>query len=142
MAESNTFYPGKELRIKVGGKAMFHSTSCGISISTTLEAIATKDTSGTINTPGNYEWTLTAETLIVNKALVGTSVDTSDLLDMQLAGQEIEIDFTTGRDGDIMLSGKAYIESTGLKADNGSNSTVSYSFKGNGDLVKTKFKKV
>ncbi|MDM1065790.1 hypothetical protein HXZ88_09165 [Myroides odoratimimus] len=138
MAGENTFYKGKDLRIKVGGKPMFHSTSCSISISTTLEAIATKDTNGTINAPGNYEWSLSAETLTVNKAVAGTQADTFDLLTIQLKGEEVEIEMTTGKKGDILLKGTAYIESTGITADNGSNSTASYSFKGNGDLSLTR----
>lgn len=133
MAEG-TFYKGKDLRIKVGGKPMFHSTSCSISVSTTLESIATKDTDGTINVAGNYEWSLSAETLTVNKAVAGTQADTFDLLTLQLAGEEVEIEMTTGKKGDILLKGMALIESTNINADNGSSSTSSYSFKGNGDL--------
>lgn len=143
MAEkNNVFYKGKELRIKVGGKAMFHSTSCGMNISRTLESIATKDTKGTINVPGNYEWTVSAETLIVNPAVGGTQTATAELLRLMLAGEEVEINFTTDHEGDLLLKGMAYIESAGLKSDVGGSGTVSYSFKGNGDLEQASFKKV
>lgn len=141
MAKDNIFYQGKALRLKVKGKTMFHSTSCGLNISVTLEEIATKDTNGSVVVPGPYTWTLSAETLVVNPAVGGTQVATAELLRMLLAGEEIEVDFTTDELGDILLSGNAYIESAGLKADTGGSSSVSYSFKGNGDLKLSEFKK-
>ncbi|MDM1378819.1 phage tail tube protein [Myroides marinus] len=135
-------YKGKDLRISVGGKTLYHSTSCSISVSTTLEAIATKDTEGTVNVPSNYEWSLSAESLTADKAVGGTQNDFYDLLQLQLKGEEVDIEMTTGRDGDVLMKGKAYIESTSISADVGSSSTSSFSFKGNGDLVLTRFKKV
>jgi len=131
-------YKGKDLRLSVGGKTLFHSTSCSITISTTLESIATKDTNGTINVPSNYEWSLSAESLTADKAAVSTQVDYFDLIQMQLAGEELDVEMTTGVDGDVLLSGKALIESTGITADVGSSSTSSFSFKGNGDLTVSK----
>ncbi|QQU04031.1 phage tail tube protein [Myroides odoratus] len=131
-------YKGKDLRISVGGKTVFHSTSCSITISTTLESIATKDTDGTVNVPSNYEWSLSAESLTADKATSSTQADYFDLIVMQLAGEEVDIEMTTGKIGDILLSGKAFIESTGISADTGSSSTSSFSFKGNGDITVSK----
>lgn len=133
-------YKGKDLRIGVGGKTLYHSTSCSIQISTTLEAIATKDTKGTMNVPGNYEWSLSAESLTADKAVDSTQADYFDLIVSQLQGEEIDIEMTTGAKGEILMKGKAYIESTGISADVGSSSTSSFSFKGNGDLEVSKTK--
>lgn len=133
MAEGQ-IYKGKDLRLSVDGKTLYHSTSCQISISTTLEAIATKDTDGTVNVPSNYEWSLSAESLTADKAAASTQNDFFDLLQLQLQSKEIDVEMTTGKSGDILLKGKAYVESTSISAEVGSSSTSSFSFKGNGDL--------
>lgn len=127
-------YKGKDLRVSTNGNTLYHSTSCSISVSTSLESISTKDTKGTVSVPSNYEWTLSAESLMADKPLASTQNDYYDLLQLQLAGEEVDIEFTTGEVGDVVFSGKAYIESFSGNADTGSSATSSFSFKGNGDL--------
>ena len=114
---------------------MYHSTSCSINITMALEAIATKDTKGTMNVPGNYDWSLSAETLMADKAVAGSQTDTFELITSLLLGKELDIEMTTGVNGDILMSGKVFIETTGISADVGSSATSSFSFKGNGDLT-------
>ena len=126
---------GKNMRLSFEGKTLFHATSCGLSISTTLEAIATKDTDGEMNVPGNYSWTLTTSALYANKPMGSTQTDFNDLIVMQLAGTEIDVEFTTGETGDKVYSGKAYIESADITAEVGSMANGSFSFKGNGSLT-------
>lgn len=135
---ASTIYQGKNLRFKFGGKALFHATSCSIDISTTLEEIATKDTNGSVSTPGNYSWGISADALVANlPSGNSTHVDFAYLLDAQLANTEIEVDFTTSETGDFIYSGTVYIESSNIQAEVGSSAKGSFSFKGNGNLTKT-----
>lgn len=135
---ASTIYKGKNLRFSFGGKTLYHATSCKLSLSTKLEAIATKDTNGTVSTPSNYEWSLSADALVANKPSGSTTQEGfMDLVALQLAGTQIEVEFTTGEVGDFVLTGNVYIESCDITAEVGNSTTGSFSFKGTGDLVKT-----
>lgn len=126
---------GKNMRLSFEGKTLFHATSCGLSISTTLEAIATKDTDGEMNIPGNYSWSLSTSALLADKPVASTQTDFNELVIMQLAGTEIDVEFTTGETGDVIYSGKAFIESADITSEVGSMANGSFSFKGNGSLT-------
>lgn len=130
-------YKGKNVRLSVNGKTIFHSTACTLGLTTTLEELATKDTNGTISTPGSYAWTVGLNTLVADKD--STNVNQTDfmsVLDLQLAGAEVDISFATDVAGDFFLSGKAYIESCNISAEVGNTTTGDFSFKGNGNLTK------
>lgn len=129
-------YKGKNVRFSFDGKTLFHATSCSVSVSTNIDSIATKDTNGSMNTPGNYEWSLTTSALVADKPAGTTQTDFMELLTLQLAGTEIEVEFTTGTEGDFILSGKVYIESTSISAETEGSVSGDFSFKGNGDLTK------
>jgi hypothetical protein len=133
---ASTIYKGKNLRFSFNGKTLFHATSCKLSLSTKLEAIATKDTNGTVSTPSNYEWSINTDALVANKTGVLQN-DFLDILALQLAGTEIVVTFTTGVVGDFVLTGNVFVESSDITAETGNSVTGSFSFKGNGDLVKT-----
>lgn len=131
-------YKGKNVRFSFNGKTLYHATSCSMSISTTLESIATKDTNGTVSVPSNYEWSITTNALVADKpASPVTHSDFMDIVSLQLAGTEIDVEFTTGETGDFLLSGKVYVESSSINAEVGSSVNGDFSFKGNGDLTKS-----
>lgn len=129
-------YKGKEVRFKFNDKTLYHATSCNVSITTALEGIATKDTDGTVSVPSNYEWSITTNSLVADKPAASTQSDFMDILTLQLAGTEIDVEFTTGVTGDFILSGKVYVESSNIAAEVGASVTGDFSFKGNGDLTK------
>lgn len=133
---ASTIYKGKNLRFKFNGKALYHATSCKLSISTKLEEIATKDTDGTISTPSNYSWSISSDCLVANVPAGSTTKSGyMDLVLMQLAGEEIDVEFSTEETGDFTLSGKVLIESSDATAEVGSSASSSFSFKGNGNLT-------
>jgi hypothetical protein len=130
------FYKGKDLRISLGGKVLYHASECGMNISKTFEEIATKDTNGTNSIPGEYTWSLSSSSLISNKpALSTTQLDLKDLVEAQLAGTPFEIEFTTGTVGDVIFTGNVYVENVDIAAATGSVATGSFSFKGDGELT-------
>lgn len=130
-------YKGKNVRFRFNGKTLYHATSCGLSITTTLEGIATKDTDGTVSTPSNYEWSITTNALVADKPAASTTqVDFMDIISLQLAGTEIDIEFTTEVTGDFVLSGKVYVENGNITAEVGNSVSGDFSFKGNGNLTK------
>lgn len=130
-------YKGKNVRFSFEGKTLFHATSCKLSISTNLEDIATKDTDGTVSVPSNYSWNISTDSLVADKPTSSTQSDFMDIVGYQLAGTEIDIEFTDGVTGSFKYSGKVYVESSDLTADVGSSMTGSASFKGNGNLTKS-----
>lgn len=130
-------YKGKNVRFSFDGKVLYHATSCSLSISTTLESIATKDTNGTVSVPSNYEWTISTSALVADKQTASTThTDFMDILALQLNAVEIDVEFTTGEAGDFLLSGKVYVESCNITAEMGTSVNGDFSFKGNGDLTK------
>lgn len=130
-------YQGSNVRFSFNGKALYHAKSCKLSLSTKMEEIATKDTNGTVSTPSNYTWSISTEALVANKPVASTQSDFMDIMDLQLAGTEIDIEFTDGASGNFKLSGKAFTESSDITAEVGNSVSGSFSFKGNGDLTKT-----
>ena len=133
---ASTIYKGKDLRIKVEGKTVFHATECSFSSSMNIDSIATKDTTGEVGTPSTLSWTLSTNALVTNAPSGSTTTQgTKSLLDYHKAGTLVEIEFATGETGDLIISGSAYIESCELQAPVQGNATFSASFKGDGDYT-------
>lgn len=130
-------YQGKNVRFKFQDKTLYHATSCALSISTTLEEIATKDTDGTVSTPGNYSWSITTNALVADKPVASTQSDFMDIIDLQLGKTLIAIEFTDDVTGSFKLAGNVYVESANITAEVGQSVTGDFSFKGTGDLVKS-----
>lgn len=129
-------YKGKNLRLSYDGKTLFHATSCTLSVSTEIESIATKDTDGNMKVAGNYDWTVGTNALFADKETGSTDhVSFSELMKLQLLGQEIDVEFTTGETGDVIISGKAFIESCSISAEVSGSANGDFSFSGNGDLT-------
>jgi len=135
---ASTIYNGKLLRFKFDSKKFLHATNCKLTVSSKLEEIATKDTDGTVSIPSGYSFSGSTEALLANLPSGDTThVTADDLLSAQLAGTEIEVEFTTDVLGDILYTGMAYIDNFDLGAETGTSVKVSISFKGNGNLAKT-----
>jgi len=131
-------YNGTNVRLSYEGKTLYHTTACKLQISTKLEEIATKDTAGSVVTPGNYAWSVTAEALVADKPSGSTTqVGAMDIVDFQLAKTELDIEFTSGVTGDWKYAGSVFVESADIDATVDQSMTGSFSFKGNGDLTKT-----
>jgi len=135
---ASAIYNGKFLRFKFGDKKLIHSTNCKLTVSSKLEEIATKDTDGTVSIPSGYSYSGSTEALLANlpSGSESTHCTADTLLDAQLAGTEIDVEFSTSLTGDFIYTGKAYIDNYDLGAETGNSVKVSISFKGNGNLVK------
>ncbi|MBF05026.1 MAG: hypothetical protein CMP76_17250 [Flavobacterium sp.] len=131
-------YKGSNVRFSFEGKTLFHATSCAISISTTLEEIATKDTNGSVVTPGNYSWSMTTNALVADKPAASTTQEGfMDIVALQLNKTLIAVEFTDSVTGSFILSGNVYVESVNISAEVGASVTGDFSFKGTGDLTKS-----
>jgi len=128
-------YKGKNLRIKVDGETVYHATECSFTTTRELESIASKDTNGEKKTPGNYTWGLSTNALVADKAVASSQNDTKSILDAFQAGNTVSVEFTTDVEGDIVISGDAYIESCNITAPVGGSATYDASFSGDGDFV-------
>lgn len=133
---ADTIYKGKNVRLRIGDKVLYHSTTAQITITSNTTEIATKDTNGTIVTPDNYSWTASMEALWSNKPDgSSTQLDPKDLLTHQLANDLLTLEFTTDVEGDDTYSGSCYVTSTDLGAEVGNSATASFQFTGSGDLT-------
>jgi hypothetical protein len=131
-------YNGSNVRLSYNGKTLYHTTACKLQLSTKLEEIATKDTNGSVVTPGNYSWNVSAEALVADIPSGSTSqVGAMGIVDHLLNGTELDIEFTSGEVGDWKYSGSVFVESADIDATVDQSMTGSFSFKGNGDLTKT-----
>lgn len=131
-------YAGKNLRIRVGGKTVFHATECTFTTSRNMESIASKDTNGEQVTPGNYTWGVSTNFLVANIPTASTTqIGTKQILDIYQAGTEVEVQFSTEIVGDVIITGQSFIESINMSAPTNGVSTGDASFKGNGDFETT-----
>ena len=131
-------YAGKNLRIRVDGKTIFHATECSFTTSRNMESIASKDTNGEQVTPGNYSWGVSTNFLVANVPTASTTqIATKQILDTYQAGSEVEVQFTTEIAGDVIITGQSFIESMNMSAPTNGVATGDASFKGNGDFVTT-----
>jgi hypothetical protein len=64
-----------------------------------------------------------------------THATADTLLDAQLAGTEVDVEFTTDVTGDFIYTGKAFISNFDLGAETGTSVKVSISFTGNGNIT-------
>lgn len=135
MAAGKT-YKGKNLRVRIGGKTVFHATECSFTTSRNMDSIASKDTNGEEVSPGNYTWGLSTNFLMADKPDASTTqLGIKDLLDAYQAGDVLDVEFTTDELGDVVISGEVYIESLDLTAPTNGVATGSTSLKGSGDFV-------
>jgi hypothetical protein len=131
-------YQGKNLRIRVGGKTIFHATECSFTTSRSMDSIASKDTNGEQVSPGNYTWSVSTNYLVANIPTASTTqIATKQLLDSYQAGSEVEVEFTTNVVGDVIITGMTFIESINMTAPTNGVATGDAGFKGNGDFVTT-----
>lgn len=133
---AGTFYKGKEVRLRLGDKTLYHSTTCGLSVSSKTQEIATKDTSGDITTPDGYTFSLSMDSLWADKENgTTTQLDPADLLQHQLDETVLTFEMRTEVDGDKMISGSCYVTNTDLTAEVGSMASAAFQFTGTGDLT-------
>jgi len=131
------FIPGKLMRVSYDGKPLWHATECSLQIDRDTEDIATKDTDGKQFTNGDYAWTMSTNALYATQETgVTTHVTSDDMFGLLLTGDFLDVEFTTGDVGSVLYSGQVGITSGSLTATTGSTGTTTFSFKGNGTLVK------
>lgn len=126
---------GKDLRIKIAGETVYHATECSFSTTRDFDEIATKDTDGKKSTPGSFGWTLSTSALVANKATASTQNDTKSILDAYKAGDIVAVEFTTDVEGDIIITGNAYLASCNITASVGSSATYDVSLTGDGEFT-------
>jgi len=123
-------YSGTIMRIKVGTKTIFHETKATFTTSRDFNELASKDINGKEVTPGSYSWSLTCDNLIANS----TTQEDVATLDVQYQAKTlVDLEFSTDVSGDVVYTGKAYIDSYNIDATNEEGVTGSFSFKGSGD---------
>ncbi len=126
------FYEGSKMRLKIGTQEVFHETDATLSFNREFKEIASKDTDGVESSPGKKSWSVSSSAYAINTN--GLKKDLKAIADASNSGELVSVQFTDGKKGNIVFSGKAYIESYSVKATNDETVTFDYSLKGNGKL--------
>lgn len=151
MEEHNKVIKGQNLRIFVGGKCVAFSTSCQLQVSANLEDTSTKDSTGSWDEQeivGN-SWSMSVDALYNAGGTDATGLNAQEMLDLLLAGQQVQVRFsvTGGAQNRESLTatstmaeyeGSAWINDLNVTAANKSNASYSASLTGNGALVTRK----
>lgn len=133
---ASTIYNGKEVRLRLGDKTLYHSTNCQLTISSKTQEIATKDTNGDIVTPDGYTATLSMDALWADKPDGSTTqLDPTDLITHQLAEDLLTFEVVTDVVGDKGFSGSCYVTNSDLGAEVGNKATAAFQFSVSGDVT-------
>lgn len=124
---------GKNLRISVEGKTLYHATDCSFDSSVSIAAVATKDIEGEVGLPDVISWSLSTNALVTNAPVGSTTTQgTKSILDFHVGKVEVDVEFTTHVEGDFIITGKAWVESVNAAAPVQGLATFTANFKGNG----------
>jgi len=122
------------LHIKVDGTKITHQLNADFKVSTSMRESLTKDNSGYKNKfPGKKDWELSGEAEIALDAAYGWE----ELFDAFMAGGTVELTFTTDVATTTQFIGDCIITELSTSAGVEENARVSYTFTGNGTLVKS-----
>ena len=136
---------GQNLRIKLGTKYVAFATSCTVHVSAQLEESSTKDSTNGWQKQEitGMNWDISVDALY-SVDTDATGVNGADALDLILAQQQIDVEFTQAEgekncvpsSGDIKYSGKAWVNDVSVNAPNRQNTTYTLQATGDGELTK------
>jgi len=131
------FIKGKNLRLKFNDLWLLHATTCGLSIASKTEEVATKDTDGDEILSSGYGYTLSTSALMATLPTGDTTHAVTDyLVDAQLDETLVPWEFTTGVAGDRVYSGMCRVTQSDIAAENGSIATTGFSLVGSGNITR------
>lgn len=136
---------GQNLRIKLGTKYVAFATSCTVHVSAQLEESSTKDSTNGWQKQEitGMNWDISVDALY-SVDTDATGVNGVDALDLILAQQQIDVEFTQAageknrvpETGDIKYSGKAWVNDVSVNAPNRQNTSYTLQATGDGELTK------
>lgn len=136
---------GQNLRIKLGTKYVAFATSCTVHVSAQLEESSTKDSTNGWQKQEitGMNWDISVDALY-SVDTDATGVNGADALDLILAQQQIDVEFTQAageknrvpESGDIKYSGKAWVNDVSVNAPNRQNTSYTLQATGDGELTK------
>jgi len=120
------------LHINFDGVKITHQLNAELKVSTTMRESLTKDNDGYKGKfPGAKDWELSGEAEIALDAAKGME----DLYDAFMAGDEVDVIFTTAVTGSTKWSGKVLITELSINAGVEETATMTYSLMGSGALA-------
>lgn len=127
------FQEGKLMRLEYGGKEVFHEVSVDLSGSTAFKDVATKDTDGTVSSPGSKSWSCACEGIVSVDTTTNQTLAT--MIGFWNAQSLNAVNVTDNITGHTEFSGSAYVEGWNIKSQNEEFVTFSYTLKGDGPLT-------
>ncbi len=126
---------GKNLRVVLADKKVWHATESSFTTSRDVEEIATKDTDAKEQTLGDISWSLSVSNMVADLPVGNTThVDTDSLLQSYLDGDLIAVQFIVddAAEGEKYISGNVYLTQCDITASNGATVTGSFTLTGTG----------
>ena len=125
---------GSEVLVRIDDTKYLHSTNATLSVNQDLPDATDKDSGGWADhINGLRDWSLTVEGYSIYDATTGNAVD---MIDLVLDRETGDMEFTTDKVGDIILSGEVSLASLELGAEMESTATISTTFTGKGPIAK------
>lgn len=136
---------GQNLRVKLNNKYVAFATACTVHVSAQLEESSTKDSTNGFQRQEitGMAWDISVDALY-SVDVDQTGLNGIDALDIILAQQKVEIEFTQSSgnknreqaEGAKVYSGSAWVNDVSINATNRQNTTYTLQATGDGELVK------
>ena len=127
---------GEDIIVLVDGKPTLHATSHNLKVDLEVKDIRTKDTNGKEKYPGDINWSVDGEGLVVIDEDL-THASSEDVLNLVLSKTQVEVVLKAKITGALAKNykGNAYVTSFSLGTPAGDNSTYNYTLTGSGNLA-------
>lgn len=129
---------GEDIIVLVDGKPTLHATSHTLKVDLEVKDIRTKDTNGKEKYPGDINWSVDGEGLVViDDTLKTTHSKPEEVLNLILTKKQVAVILKANLTGALTknYTGNAYVTSFSLGTPAGDNATYNYTLTGSGDLA-------
>ena len=129
---------GEDIIVTVDDKPTLHATSHSLKVDLEVKDIRTKDTNGKEKYPGDINWSVDVEGLvIIDEDLAASHDSAEDILQTILSKSEVGVVLKAALNGALAKksTGKGFITSFSLGTPAGDNATYNFTITGSGNLT-------
>ena len=117
------------MRVKVGTKTILHEQESSLSMSVSMQELASKDIEGKDYNPQDVEWSISGSGMLDNST-GAAQVGALELANAFLAKAAIAVEMTDDVVGNLAVTGSGYYDSFNIKSTNKEKVTFDFSIKG------------
>jgi hypothetical protein len=120
------------MRIKAGTKTIMHEQESSLSMSVSMQEIATKDIVGKDYNPQDVEWSISGSGILDNST-GAAQVGALELANAFKSKALVSVEMTDDTSGNLAITGSGYYDSFNIKATNKEKVTFDFTIKGIGE---------